>query len=143
MIILDFYTKNHEQSNIRVATIANELLRWDKLPWDKLLIKPSRYGTIDNMQDNITFLHLHCNFPDISHIHHLCHWFQPIGFVPIPQHVKKDLLRQFWKKWGKYCHSDYILSSLCILNVWSSQPAITCPKLTIEILKQDVKCVQS
>ena len=97
MIILDFYTKNHEQSNIPVATIANELLWWDKLRWDELLIKPSRYGTIDNMQDNITFLHLHCNFPDISYIHHLCHWFQPIGFVLIPQHVKRIFFGNFEK----------------------------------------------
>ena len=33
-------------------------------------------GTIDDMQGNITTLHLHCNFPGISHIHHHFQWFK-------------------------------------------------------------------
>ena len=34
----------------------------------KLLIKNSLHSTIDDILDNITTLHLHCNFPGILHI---------------------------------------------------------------------------
>ena len=58
---------------------------------DKLIIKSSLHGTMEDILDNVTTLHLHCNFPGILHIYHQFHWFQQmISFsLPIPLQMKR------------------------------------------------------
>ena len=56
------------------------------------LVKHSLHGTIADILDNVTTLHLQCNFPGILHIYHHFHWFQQnVSVSPHTTAREKDL----------------------------------------------------
>ena len=68
-------------------------------------------------------LHLHCNFLEISHIHHhSLKWFNSRPHTTAREKDRHD--RHFWKHWFKYRHFRYIIFSPYVFSTfdWSFLP---------------------
>ena len=83
-------------------------------------------------------IYFSCNFCKVLHDSALEHF--PTLAIKILIHLRKNRACLFLQAKVFLCEVRIFKAKR---GVFATQPAITCSKLTIEILKQAVKCVQS